>query len=261
MMRKPFKVIPVLDLKNGMVVGGHKGERHKYQPVKSMLTSSKEFADVMEAFSQHLGLREFYVADLDALMSSGKKDQLGLIAAVKKNMAFPYSIMLDAGIRDSESIAKVLKTGVEKIIIGTETLISLDTLPEIINKFGAQQLVVSIDTKESGVISSSSEIAQLSPPEVIKEVRKTGIDQFILLQLSRVGTGEGVDKKLIQECVRALIKDKSSGGSLILGGGVSGYEDLKWLAQNGVEGALVATSLHEGRLNREAIEKLNDLER
>lgn len=256
-MRKKFRIIPVLDLKEGMVVGGNKGERAKYQPIKSRLTSSAELSDVLQAFHQHFGFTEFYIADLDALISHGERNQLSLIS--QRKIVFPHSLMLDAGIRNVDSATEIIGTGVEKIIIGTETLLSLEALRKIIKTFGSQQLVMSIDTKEAKVLSPSPAIAGLSPSQVLSEASKAGIREFILLQLARVGTGGGIDKTLIQDCLRTLKAKDGSSRTLILGGGVSGYEDLKWLADNGVEGALVATCLHEGRLNRETIEALQNI--
>ena len=255
-MKKSFRIIPVLDLKDGLVVRGIRGERAKYQPVKSNLTLSAEFLKVMEAVNLGFGFTEFYIADLDALISGGEINQLGLIGRKMKTSIFPFSLMLDAGVQDVESVTQVTQTGVNKVVVGTETLPSLEALREIINTFGSRRLVVSVDTMNAKVISPSPEISNWTPPEAIRLIRKAGIDEFILLQLARVGTGEGLDKSLIQDCLSALSESGSPIGTLIVGGGISGYEDLRWLADNGVGGALVASVLHDGRLNRKQVQRL-----
>lgn len=257
-LNRRFKIIPVLDLKDGIVVRGIRGERAKYQAVISQLTASSEFSDVLGALHKGFGFTEYYIADLDALSSDGEKNQLRLIAQSIKTKGAPLSFMLDAGIREVADVAKVLETGVEKVIIGTETMPSLETLREIIRTFGSNCLVVSIDTNGSKVLSLSPQIAKWTPPEAIREIHKTGIREFILLQLARVGTGDGLDKALIQECLTVLAQNNSSSGALIVGGGISGYEDLRWLADNGLEGALVASVLHDGRLDPETVQALQD---
>ncbi|WP_347489845.1 HisA/HisF-related TIM barrel protein [Desulfoscipio sp. XC116] len=257
-MKRQFKVIPVLDLKDGLVVRGIRGERDKYLPVQSALTTSAEYTDVLEAFYQGFGFTEFYIADLDALISGGRRNHLGLIGQRKKIKIPGLSFMADAGVHDAASVMGVCQTGVEKVIVGTETLPSFKDLREIIQAVGeSRRLVVSIDTKDRKVIGCSAEIAGLSPFDVIREIRKTGIRDFILLQLARVGTKEGLDKPFIQDCLRVLTDIDLDCTSLLVGGGISGYEDLRWLADNGLDGALVASALHDRRLTPGAVRKLH----
>lgn len=260
MNKKPFRIIPALDLKDGIVVHGVRGEREKYQPIESVLSTSSEFSPVVDAFIQQLGFQEFYVADLDAIMSAMKKDHLNLVArknAERLNTFAPLSFMVDAGVFDVDGVEKVLETGVDHVIIGTETLPSLAILQDIINRYGAERLVISLDIKDSKIMSAATEITSFTPPQALRELRKLGIKHFILLELRKVGTSAGLNKGLIKECLAVLdAQPDETTGSFILGGGVSGYEDLRWLAQVGVTGAVVATALHDGRLTRE---KLNQL--
>lgn len=249
-MSKKFRIIPVVDLKGGIVVRGMKGERENYEPIQSKLTPSCMFLDVLQAFHQHFGFTEFYIADLDALMTNGEKNQLSLLPR-KNELRFSSTLMLDAGIRDLKSTAEVLESGVEKVIIGTETLLSPEELEDIVKCYGAHRLVISIDTQASRVISPSPQIEDLTPPEAMRIFKKTGIQEFILLQLGKVGTREGLNKRLIRDCLNALGPKNDSPETLLLGGGISGSEDLKWLADHGVGGALVATILHDGRFQRE----------
>lgn len=252
-----LRIIPVLDLKEGLVVRGIRGERAKYRPIESKIAVSAEFEDVLEVFYQGFGFTEFYVADLDALLSAGEKNHFALLFRAGKNKKqLRFSFMLDAGVRDAASAGLVLRAGAEKVIIGTETLLSLEGLKEIVKTLGPWRLVVSIDAKGGKILSPAPEIACLTPPEAIAEIRKAGIREFILLQLDRVGTGEGLDKPLIRECLQVLGGSAPHAGTLIVGGGVSGQEDLQWLAASGAAGALVASVLHDGLLDSETVRRL-----
>lgn len=253
-LNRRFKIIPALDLMNGVVVQGLRGERSQYQPIKSVLTSSTEFWDVLDALKKHFGFTEFYIADLDAITSLGQKNQLNLLAPPAKKEG--YTFWVDVGICDLASAAKVFRENVHKAIVGTETLLSLEVLQEMILAFGSERIMVSIDTKDGKVISRSTAIAGLTPSEAIKEIRKMGIQEFILLELARVGTGSGLDKHLIQESLAVLTEECPFDGTLFLGGGVSGYEDLKWLAEQGVGGVLIASVLHNGIFDSKMIKRL-----
>lgn len=248
---KKFKIIPAIDLIDGAVVHGVRGDRSQYRPVKSVLTCSADFQDVLDAFYKHFGFTEFYIADLDAIISSGQKDQLKLLASCARENS--YMFWVDAGIRDFAGAEKVFKANAHKAVVGTETLESYEVLQEIVSAFGAERVVASIDTKDGGVLSPSSSIAGLKPPEVIKKLKKAGIREFILLELDKVGTCSGPDIPLIRECLASLKEEGVRDETLILGGGISGYEDLSWLAHEGIGGALVASVFHNGTLTQKSL--------
>ena len=62
-----MRILPVIDLKGGLVVRGVAGRRQEYRPVVSRLTPSSRPIDVAGAFRDHLGLDHLYLADLDAI--------------------------------------------------------------------------------------------------------------------------------------------------------------------------------------------------
>ncbi|WP_214659078.1 HisA/HisF-related TIM barrel protein [Candidatus Formimonas warabiya] len=250
-----FRIIPVLDLKDGIVVRGISGEREKYLPLKSSLTASAQLPAVVETFINHFDLREFYLADLDAICSGGKKNQFRVIFGDER-LRFPdLSLMVDAGVTDVAGAERIISAGVDKVVVGTETLPSLQVLADILETCGPDTVVVSLDTKDLKIISPDPELSQMTPDQLAKEISVLGVRQFILLELLRVGTGSGINRHLIDACLTVL-KDTDA---LIIGGGVSGYEDLAWLAENGVAGALVASVLHNGQVNREMIRTLEGM--
>ena len=62
-----LKVIPVIDILNGVAVHAIRGERSNYKPLQSSLFKSADPVDVAGVFKT-LGFRELYVADLDAII-------------------------------------------------------------------------------------------------------------------------------------------------------------------------------------------------
>ena len=64
-----MQIIPVLDLKGGLVVRGVAGKRDLYKPVESELCSSAEPAEVAVSLRSELGLGRMYLAALDAIDS------------------------------------------------------------------------------------------------------------------------------------------------------------------------------------------------
>ncbi len=142
-----MNVIPVMDLLNGKVVQGIGGRRNEYQPISnSVVTSSAELYEVARAFKEKIGLNWFYIADLDRIQSTKNKNfnREKLVNLAKSQQ---YNISLDAGCKTIEDVREIAEWNVNQIIMGTETLDSLEILSEAVNHFGPDKIMLSIDIK------------------------------------------------------------------------------------------------------------------
>jgi phosphoribosylformimino-5-aminoimidazole carboxamide ribotide isomerase len=232
-----MKVIPVIDVLNGVAVHGVRGERERYQPLKSTLCRSANPLDIALTF-ESLGFSSLYLADLDAIL--GKSANFNIYRQI---MTQPrLDLMVDAGIADITKAEEVLATEISKIVIGSETLGSLDFLGQAVKAFGEDKIVVSIDLKEGKVLSASEAIASMDAVSFAQELGKIGIDQIILLDLDRVGTEHGINLALLRSIL------EKTGVEVLVGGGIRSLQELEELRKLGVSGALVATILHNGKL-------------
>jgi phosphoribosylformimino-5-aminoimidazole carboxamide ribotide isomerase len=234
-----MRVIPVLDLKDGLVVHGVKGERQYYKPVVSVLTHRAEPMAVARAFSEKLGLHELYVADLNAIQGHGHHQ--AVIAELGQEQRI--RLWVDAGITGVSDALRLLEIGVSKVIIGAETLDSWNVLKIICTTIPISNLVFSLDMQAGQVLSRSSQLAALGPLQVLERVQQMGLQEVILLDLARVGSGAGLDRELIAESRR-----RYPDLALFAGGGIRDAQDLRDLEAMGVAGALVATALHQGMI-------------
>ncbi|KPV63459.1 MAG: Imidazole glycerol phosphate synthase subunit HisF [Candidatus Bathyarchaeota archaeon BA2] len=232
-----MKIIPVLDILNGVAIQAIRGEREKYLPVRSILCESASPLEMAIAFKS-FGFDELYIADLDAIL--GRYVNLALYKQIKTKTSL--NLMVDAGVTDLEKAKGVLKSGVSRIIIGTETLDNLDFVKRAIRLFGEDRVIVSLDLKEGKVMSISEAIRSMDPTSLVKTLEGMGATRMIILDLARVGTGRGVNliavKKILQE---AKVE-------VLAGGGISNIRDLEELKDVGVSGALIATALHTGKI-------------
>jgi len=232
-----MKVIPVIDVLNGVAVHGVRGERERYQPLKSILCRSADPLDIALTF-ESLGFTSLYLADLDAIL--GGSANFTVYSQIMTQTCL--DLMVDAGIADIARAEEVLATEVSKIVVGSETLESLDFLGQAVKAFGEDKVVVSIDLKEGKVLSVSEAIASMDAVSFAQEVRKIGVDQIILLDLDRVGTEQGINLALLRSVL------EKTGVEVLVGGGIRGIQELEELRKLGVSGALVATILHNGKL-------------
>jgi phosphoribosylformimino-5-aminoimidazole carboxamide ribotide isomerase len=220
-------IIPVIDLKDGIAVSGKSGKRETYTPLKTVFHSSSDPIAITIALKES-GFERIYVADLDAIEGKGSNLQV----AGEMNQIIP--VMLDSGLNNSDDVGKILDT-VDKVIIATETIKSLEELELLFSLFPKENLVMSVDVKE-GIVLGKHINADFK--DIIKMIKKIKPFEVILLDISRVGTENGVDPGLINSFI-----DLET--NIILGGGVRN-QDILELSERGIKNFLLGTALHSG---------------
>ena len=239
-----MQVIPVIDLKGGRVVRGLAGRRAEYQPIESRLVGDAAPRSVALAFAQRLRAEEVYVADLDAL-EGGEPDwpSYGEIASAG------LRLLVDAGASDARKVARLAEfTASGKplagVIVALESLSGPDQLDAMLTAVGTQRGIFSLDLKHGRPFTTAAGWSNMGPIEICQAAARAGFRRFIVLDLSRVGTGTGTG---VAPLCRQLAAMRPA-AQLIAGGGVRGRSDLEDLAAAGCRGALVASVLHDGRL-------------
>ena len=237
-----MKVIPVIDVLNGKVVHAVRGKRSEYQPLQSLLCESVEPLEVAKAFKT-LGFSELYVADLDAIIDCSANFQ-----ALKRIVdETGLRLMVDAGVTAMERARILLESGVSKLVIGTETLRNKSFVDEAIRVFGSDRVIVSLDLKGDRILVRQGFDGSRDPLFLLSEFKEMGVLQIIVLDLTRVGSGEGVNVDFLKKVLGNLRMD------VYVGGGVRNLADLIELKDLGVSGALVATALHSGKISVEEL--------
>lgn len=244
-----MRIIPVIDLLGGQVVHAVKGLRELYQPVQSNLCDSAEPIHVARAFCEQLGLEELYIADLDAIQVREQASHREMIARLASDEGF--HVLLDAGVTDETAAQGWLRLGVDKVVIGAETLNTWETLQVLPTRLPAENLIFSLDLRGGQILSRCPELAALEPLAALEQLQASGWQEIILLDLERVGSGRGVDHELVGK-----IRARFPRLGIILGGGITGMEELLALKKLGVTGTLMATALHQGKLNAEQVRLL-----
>jgi phosphoribosylformimino-5-aminoimidazole carboxamide ribotide isomerase len=234
------RVIPVLDLLGGVAVHAVRGERDAYRPLRSRLTTGAEPVAVARAVRDALGLRELYVADLDAI--AGRPAHEEALAALTREA----DVMVDAGTAEPAGVAALLARGARRVIVGTESLPGPGALAHLRAALPTAPLVVSVDLRDGAVLSPDPGLAGLDAAGALEGLRAAGIAEVIVLDLARVGSGAGPDVGTIAD-LHARFPDLE----LLCGGGVRHAGDLEALAAAGAAGALVATALHGGAIGRD----------
>ena len=237
-----MKVIPVIDVLNGKVVHAVRGRRSEYQPLESVLGESVDPLEVAKTFKT-LGFSEVYVADLNAIIDCSTSFHVLKSIADETGLR----LMVDAGVTSMERARSLLESGVSKLVIGTETLQNKSFVGESVGVFGSDRVIVSLDLKDDKVLVRPGFDGSADPMPLLREFKEMGASQVIVLDLTRVGSGEGVNVDFLKKVLRSLRMD------VYVGGGVRNMADLIELKSVGVAGVLVATSLHSGKISVEEL--------
>lgn len=230
-----MQLIPVLDLKGGQVVHARMGDRGRYQPITSSLCAGAAPHDIVNALLEFYPFPVVYVADLDAIERSG--DHTRVIEALRERHP-QLELWVDSGVSNRAQMEAFVRGGMTRPVLGSESLTDLDLL----GYSNSMQPILSLDWKGD----------LFHGPKTLLEDTASWPNEVIAMQLQRVGSEAGPDFARLR-ALRRRAPDKR----LFAAGGVRGLEDLRRLAQLGVEGALVATSLHQRTLTQSDIEALS----
>ena len=230
-----MEIIPVIDLKGGVVVRARMGQRDQYRPIETPLSPSSDPVDVVRGLLSVSAFRTLYVADLDAIERRG--DARTALARVKSAFA-QLNVWVDNGLADAAAARAFLDEGSDHLVLGSEAQADHRLVASLRDD---PRAVLSLDFRGDTFIGPP---ALLATPEIWPR-------RVIVMTLARVGSAAGPDLERLAAIV------KLSGRRLVYAaGGLRHAGDLVDLKNAGIAGVLVASALHDGRLTRADIEAL-----
>ncbi|MFQ5730663.1 MAG: HisA/HisF-related TIM barrel protein [Planctomycetaceae bacterium] len=241
-----MQILPVIDIQNGVVVRGVAGERDQYRPVESGLTNRHDAIAVAEAIRDRFGLSELYVADLDAIRQG--RPHFDVYSELARR---GFRLDVDAGLTEAGRATELLEAGVTTIIAGLETILGLELLSGLVAQAGETRVIFSLDLHAGEPLFSTAWAGPkpADPAAIAYAAYDAGVRRMIVLDLKAVGVGEGVSTLRLCRALRARLPNVQ----LLTGGGVRNTDDLHALQRAGVDGALVASALHNGAITPDAI--------
>jgi phosphoribosylformimino-5-aminoimidazole carboxamide ribotide isomerase len=229
-----MEIIPVIDLKGGRVVRARMGQRDRYRPIETPLSSTSDPVDVTCGLLSVFPFRTLYVADLDAIAQIG--DSGAILGRLKT--AFPQlDLWIDNGCAEA-SAARIWLDGGSTLVLGSETQRDASLVQALKND---PRVVLSLDFRGDAFIGPTS---LLATPDIWPR-------RVLVMTLARIGSDVGPDVQKLRSIQRV-----AGNRLLFAAGGVRNADDLKILKEDGVAGALVASSLHDGRLTAEDLSDL-----
>jgi len=234
------RIIPCLDVKNGLVVKGVQFKDHEI--VGSIL-------DLAQKYSNE-GADELVFYDIGASTCDGivSKQWVNLIAEV---INIPFCVA--GGIKTINDAREILNSGADKISINSPAIQKPGLIRELADEFGSQCVVVGIDSKTIGdkyiVFSHTGDEKTITNTELetknwIDTVQELGAGEIVLNCMNQDGVRCGYDISqlniMLRNCDIPLI---ASGGA----GTKNHFKDVLYKTES--SGALAASVFHKNIIN------------
>jgi len=235
-------ILPAIDLKDGKVVRLEQGDFNKET------VYSSDPIKIATQFEEK-GASWLHVVDLDGA-SKGESRNFDLIKKIRKET--DLSIQTGGGIRSIEDVKRLIDAGIDRVILGTLAVKNPEMLDDIIEKFGSEKILVSIDAHNGKVATSGwKEKSDLEVLEFAKALEQKGIKYILYTDIKRDGMLVGPDFKGLNEL------KQNTELKIIASGGISSVSEIVKLNNLGFYGVITGQAIYKNKIDlKDAIEKV-----
>ena len=193
-----------------------------------------------------MGAEFLHLVDLDGALA-GEGKNVPVIERILQSVNIP--VQLGGGIRNLETIEKLLALGVTRLILGSAAVKNPQLVEEACKKYPGH-IAVGIDAKNGDVaIEGWGKGSGVAATELAKKMAAYGVETIIYTDISRDGMLSGVNV----EATAALAR--SCGVPIIASGGVASLEDIrrvKAVESEGVQGCIIGKAIYTGAVDLKA---------
>ena len=207
----PIRIIPCLDVTNGRVVKGVNfvNLRDAGDPV------------TLAEFYANEGADELVFLDIGVTVEN-RATFVDIVEQIAAKINIPFTV--GGGIRTLDDINLMLRSGAEKVSIGSAAVKNPQLVKDATEKFGSQAVVISVDPKwnpEKKIweiyVKGGRENTGIDAIEFAKSMAELGAGELLVNSLDRDGMKTGYDNallKAISESVSVPIIASSGAGKL-----------------------------------------------
>lgn len=193
---------------------------------------------------------ELVVLDINA-SREGREPDYEVISEIASECFMP--VAYGGGIRTLEQIRKLLRAGVEKVVINSALAESTEILTEASKIFGSQAIMAGIDVRRGlltgykVVVKSASAELKHSVADYARILERTGAGEILLNNVDRDGTMAGYDIDLLR-LVSGAVKIP-----VVAAGGAGTVEHLSQALNDGGAAAVAAGAMFVFRGKHRAV--------
>ncbi|GAA0211673.1 phosphoribosylformimino-5-aminoimidazole carboxamide ribotide isomerase [Brevundimonas nasdae] len=230
-------IYPAIDLKAGVCV------RLMHGRFDQVTQYDEQPAARLTAFVAE-GAEWIHIVDLDGA-EAGQAMQHELIGELAK--AIDVKIQSGGGVRSRDDVAKLLASGVDRVVIGSLAVTRPDDVADWLGEFGPERITLALDVKiEDGVpvpaLKGWTQSAGVDLWTALDRYPKGAFKHVLVTDVGRDGALTGPNLELLAE-----IRRRRPDLVLQASGGVSSLDDLSAVKALGCNGAIVGRALYENR--------------
>ncbi len=231
---KNMLILPAIDIKDNKCV------RLKQGNFNNIKVYSNDPSEVAIKW-QEQGAKYLHIVDLDGARIGGFTNKKS-IEKILRNISIP--VQIGGGIRSIEKVKELIDLGVDRVILGTAAVEDITLLKELIEIYGSEKIVISIDAKDGKVATRAWEtISQIDSLNLIKQLEKIGVKIIVYTDISKDGMLDGPNFEIYEKLAeRTSIK-------MIVSGGVTSMKDIERLKILQPYGVIIGKAFYEGILD------------
>jgi phosphoribosylformimino-5-aminoimidazole carboxamide ribotide isomerase len=224
-------VIPAIDLREGRVVRLTQGDptratEYEEDPVRVARRFEREGATLL------------HVVDLDAALGDGSNRKA--VEAVCSAIDIP--VQVGGGLRTMEMVEDALAAGAARVVLGSAAVWSPGFVRDAVHRCGGR-VVIAVDVRGDRAMARGWKEEGPSIDDLVPRLDEAGAPRYLVTSIDVDGTMQGPGLALYERFRR--LTDRP----VIASGGVGSVDDLRTLADAGVEAAVVGRALYEGRMS------------
>ncbi|GIK52276.1 MAG: hypothetical protein HUU03_14175 [Planctomycetaceae bacterium] len=237
-----FTVYPAIELRGGMGL--------RYENLGMGTRASRVDAVKLALEYEKAGAPFIHLVNLDGPFLVGESEHGGsVLAGANHNLetieamakAVKTPLMFGGGLRDINSVMKVLSIGVKRVALGTAAMRNPDLVKNAV-KLNAEAVVCAIDGRNGLCVAQDwVKIKDMRVEELARHMRTAGVKHFIYQDVQTDAASTGPE-------LGAARRIGELGVNLIVAGGVSELAHIRQAAATpGVGGVLVGKALAQSK--------------
>lgn len=231
-----MNLYPAIDLKDNKCVRLTKGKDN------TSVIFNEDPVDQAIYFEQS-GCKRLHVVDLDAAF--GRKNiNTKSINDIRRAIKIP--IQVGGGIRNETDVNRLFDKGMDYLIIGSLAVTNYETVIKFSDLY-KNKIYVSLDVLDNKImIKGWKEKTNYETKEIFNKYNNTNIKGFVLTDVDRDGTLNGLNIDMIKTNLKLASKP------LVVGGGLTSYNDLnnlKKIFSENLEGIIAGKSFYVGNID------------
>ena len=145
--------------------------------------------------------------------AEGRGPDLDLVDDLADDCFMPFAV--GGGVASVDDVRDLLSVGADKVVIGTAAIENPSIVREASDRFGAQCVVVSIDTRDGAVfVRSGTRPTGRDAVDVAREMEVLGAGELLVQSIDRDGVMEGYDVETVRRVAGAVnVPVVASGGA------------------------------------------------